>query len=332
MEKLGVAFLGLDHWYAAFDLLGAAARSERVRVVAVAHDDAVRGEQAAREAGAAIATTDYRAALDRPDVQLVAVLYSSDRAAAVCREAAALGKQIVCVKPMARDLADADSVVAAVRSAGVTFFPLDCNGRLRPDLQRTRAWLREGRIGRPLRYLHTLHASLPMAWPGHDDPGWWTDPARVPGGAWLDHAIYAIDTARWLLGAEPASVAGIYGRQRYPELPVEDFGIAAFTFANGAVAVIEDTWTSDRGYGLYRNELIGSAGAIVEESGGRLALRGAFGFDDWVVAAPARGPHQSAIEHVAACIRGEAEPLATVEDGRANLAACLAFYQKAIRV
>jgi hypothetical protein len=35
------------------------------------------------------------------------------------------------------------------------------------------------------------------------------------------------------------------------------------------------------------------------------------------------------VDHVAAVVRGEIAPAATVEDGRANLAACLGFYQAA---
>ena len=86
----------------------------------------------------------------------------------------------------------------------------------------------------------------------------------MPGGAWLDHSIYAVDTARWLLGSEMALVCGVSANQRYPDLGVEDFGIATYTMDDGAVALIEDTWTADRGYGFSRSELFGSAGTITE--------------------------------------------------------------------
>src|SRR5262249_29777903 len=157
------------------------------------------------------------------DVDIVVALYSCDRNVAICQEAAALGKHIVSVKPMALDLAGADAIIAAVRAADVHFFPLECGPRVRAAGLRTKRWVDEGRIGRPLRYLQTLHSSLPIAWRGSQDTNtWWIDPARVPGGAWIDHAIYAIDTVRWLFGSEPVSVQGVAGRQRYPELLVED--------------------------------------------------------------------------------------------------------------
>jgi predicted dehydrogenase len=331
LEKLGVAFLGLDHWYAAEHIAPAVARSERARIVAVAHDDTAKAQSLLQGCDAAIWTTDYRAALERSDVQIVVALYSTDRNVAICREAAALGKHIVSVKPMALDLAGADAIAAAVRSAGVHFFPLESQRRLSPDGQRLKRWIDEGRIGRPLRFTQMLHGGLPMAWPGSNATGWWTDAARVPGGAWIDHAIYAVDTARWLLGSEPAHVVGTSAKQRHADLPVEDFGVATYTMSNGAVLVIEDTWTADRGFGFSRTELFGSAGTITEDTNlrGTIALRGDFGFDGALSLEPKREPRSLVVDRLADVIRGEIAPAATVEDGRANLAACLAFYEAA---
>lgn len=330
MSKLGVAVLGLDHWYAAFDVAAAIARSEQVQLVAVSHDNEHQAREIAQKNGCDFATSDYRAALDRADVQIVACFYSTDRNVTIAREAAGLGKHIMSVKPMALDLAGADAIVEAVRAAGVQFFPMESLRRVSAEGQRLKAWIDQGRIGTPLRYTQTLNGSLPMAWPGSSDTGWWTDPARVPGGAWIDHAIYAIDLARWVLGAEVASVCGVADNRRYPDLKLEDYGLATFTLTNGAVASIEDTWTADRGYGFSRSEFIGTRGAILDDTAawGKLALRGDFGFDGWV--AVERAPAgEAVVDHVAAVVRGEREPLATVADGRANLAACLAFYEAA---
>lgn len=331
MDTLGVALLGLDHWYAAFDAANQVAGSANTRLVSVSHDDAEKGAELAQKYGAEY-TTDYRAALDRPDVQIAVVTYSTDKSGAICREAAALGKHIISVKPMALDLQGADAIVEAVKAANVHFFPLDTLARLNPERRRQKQWLDEGRIGRPVRFTQTLNSSLPQAWPGSNEGGWWLDPKRTPGGGWIDHAIYAIDSARWLFGSEPVSVSGTAANIRYPDLGMEDYGAATFTFANGAVALLEDTWLADRGYGFSRYEIIGTAGTICDDSGpwGRVAARGSFGFDGWVALEPQRRQDAgTVVDHLVACIRGEATPIATIDDGRANLAACLAFYQAA---
>src|SRR5829696_5177202 len=163
MEKLGVAILGLDHWYSADHMAPAVIDSAVTRLVAVSHDDLAKGRQLIRNADEGFWTSDYRAALDRKDVDIVVLLYSTDRNPAICQEAAALGKHIVSVKPMALDLAGADAIVAAVRAAGVQFYPLESQRRLNPDHRRIKSWLDEGRIGRPLRFTQMLHGSLPMA-------------------------------------------------------------------------------------------------------------------------------------------------------------------------
>jgi predicted dehydrogenase len=331
LEKLGVALLGLDHWYAGEHVGPAVARSDRVRLVAVAHDDTAKAQSLLRGCDADLWTTDYRAALDRPDVQIVVALYSTDRNVAICREAAALGKHIVSVKPMALDLAGADAIVNAVQSAGVHFFSFESQYRLNPHAQQRKRWIDEGRIGQPLRFVHTQHSGLPIAWPGSAGSGWWIDPARVPGGAWIDHAIYGVDMVRWLLGDQPIAVQGICLKQRHTDQPLEDYGLATYTFASGAVAVIEDTWTAERGFGFSRTEVVGSAGSIAEDTNlrGMVALRGNFGFDGALNLEPKREPRSLVVDHLAAVIHGETAPAATVADGRANLAACLAFYEAA---
>lgn len=331
MSKLGVAVLGLDHWYVALDLAAKAANSEQTRLVAVAHDDEAKAQHVAHQHGAELATTDYRVALERDDVAIVVVQYSTERNVEVCRAAAAAGKHIIGVKPMAMDLAGAGAIAEAVHAAGITFLPFETQYRLAPGWQRVKQWLDEGRIGQPLRYSQVLHSGLPQAWPGSQDSGWWIDPARVPGGGWLDHAIYAVDIVRWLFGSEMRAVQGVTANRRHSGLALEDYGHATFTLANGTVATIEDTWTAEPGFGFSRSEIVGSAGAIFDEGGmtGRLVLRGEFGHEGWMTLERPRAAQPSILDHMVACVRGESAPIATVEDGRANLAACLAFYEAA---
>jgi predicted dehydrogenase len=328
LDRHGFALLGLDHWYAAFAIADAIGQSERARLVAVADDDGSRAEQVARERGAA--TADYRAVLERPDVEVVVAMYSSDRNAEVVRAAAAAGKHVIGVKPMALDLAGADAIVAAARAAGVYYLPFECSYRLAAEWRQVKRWIDEGRIGRPLRYTHTLHGGLPQAWPKSEAHGWWLDPARVPGGGWIDHAIYAVDLARWLFASEIREARGVTANLRHPDLPVEDYGAATFTMAGGALALVEDTWTAEPGFWFSRSEVVGSAGLILDESrmGGELRVRGAGAGAEWITAAPARAQN-GLVEHMVDCLRGEQAPVAGAADGRANLAACLGFYEAA---
>ena len=331
MSKLGIALVGLDHWYSALETARQIGGSDKVQLIAVAHDDESKAQGVARDHATALATTDYRTAIAQPGVDIVVSFYSTDRNVDVCVEAAGLGKHLTSVKPMALDMAGVDRIIAAVEAAGVHFFPYDSLMRLNPGRQQLRQWIAEGRIGKPLRFTQTLNGSLPKAWPDRDDSGWWIDPAKVFGGGWLDHAIYAIDTVRWLFQTELTSVQGVVANMSHPDLQVEDYGASTFTLANGAVALIEDTWAADRGSGFSRQEIIGSGGVIAEDTSawGKTAVRGNFGFEGWVALEPDRSPAQSVVDHIADCVRGKATPIATLVDGRANIAACFAFYEAA---
>ena len=281
-KSLEWPFLGLDHWYTARLWPRRPPRVSSTRLVAVAHDDTAKGSAAAFRCRCGALDDRLPRGARPPDVDIVVVLYSTDRNVAICQEAAALGKHIVSVKPMALDLAGADAIVAGGARSRRAFLLVRKPAPHQPRGAAAQALARRG-PDRPAAALHPDAARQPADRLARQlgDRRWWTDPARVPGGAWIDHAIYAVDMLRWLLGSEPTKSAASAGNQRYAELAVEDFGVATYTHRDGAVALIEDTWTADRGYGFSRTELFGSAGTITEDSNlrGAVALRGDFGLE-----------------------------------------------------
>src|SRR6185295_11049014 len=151
---------------------------------------------------------------------------------------------------------------------------------------------------------------------------------RTAGGGWIDHAIYQVDALRWLLGEPVVSITGSTARLRYPDLAVEDYGVAVATFGGGAVATLEDTWTAPDARFQASITLVGEAGAArLDGLLDQLHILGGAGWE--ATAMPP--PHDQAadLDHFAAVIRGEQEPVATVADAWHNLAACLAFYEAA---
>jgi predicted dehydrogenase len=235
----------------------------------------------------------------------------------------------MAIKPIARDLADADRVVAAVQGQKARYFPNDAVRRFTPANRQAKAWIDEGRIGDLLAVHNVFSAGLPRDWPDATVPGWFADPARAAGGAFIDHAVYHVDVQRWLFGAEVRDVTGMMANVRYKDLPLEDWGHAVLRFESGQMGSIEDTWTSGPGAPREAIEIVGSRGSIINDTAtGRMALTGDFGLSGWLQVAPPAA--QSAyIEHVIRCLRGEEPPASTVEDARANLAACLAVYESA---
>jgi predicted dehydrogenase len=339
--QYGVGIVGIDHWYAGIGAADGLQRSKRARVVAVAHRDEEKLREFAAERGIPNVTTDYHAISGMDGVDLVVTACTTAENVDLCIEAARRGKHIVSVKPFAMSLADADRLIQVVRETGVLFASFDAGYRLNGQWQQYKQWIGDGRIGTPVSATLIQRANLEgasMDWPGRrNDRTWWRDPSKVPGGGWIDHAIYQVDGLRWLLDDEVARVSGVAKTLVHPELPqeLEDFGVALIEFRKGTVATIEVTWTAPARGGLSQTHIVGTEGQIVLEPTitGKLSLSG--GFDSptgqgWTTVAPisSRGGG-GAVEHVLECIATGKRPAATVDDARANLAVCLAFYAAA---
>jgi len=93
-----------------------------------------------------------------------------------------------------------------------------------------------GRIGVVIR---TKGCGAHVNWgPG----GWFTHKREAGGGAVPDMGIHAIDTVRFLMGdPQPVSVFARIGTY-YREIDVDDTGVIAITWDNGAISIVEAGW------------------------------------------------------------------------------------------
>jgi predicted dehydrogenase len=333
-EPVRVGIAGMDHWYAALGTLDQLARSETSRLVALAHRDAEKARETAEKHGGVSWSTDPMEVATRANVDLVVTACTTRENPDVCVAAARNGKHIVSVKPMAMTLAEGERIAAAVREAGVLFFPFESLVRLSAATRQYKLWIEEGRIGRPTAALTILSGSVPRQdWPGRTvEKTWWMDPAQVPGGGWIDHSIYHVDQLRYLLGAEVERVSGEIGKLRHPDLELEDHGVANLRFRNGVIATVQVTWSAPPGGGLHLFHLLGTEGQIAEDGTftGKLGVTGQFPpFQGWTLTARPTQGGTTVIEHLAECLAEEGTPAAGIDDALKNLAVCLAFYDAA---
>lgn len=138
------------------------------------------------------------ALLGDPGIELVDVcLPTSDHAEAsiaACRA----GKHVMCEKPMALTIEDADRMVDAARTAGVKMMVGHCI-RFWPEYQELKAIVDGGRMGRLL----SLNLTRYGAFPEYTVDRWAADPSKAGGG--MDMHIHDTDFALYLLG-EPRSM------------------------------------------------------------------------------------------------------------------------------
>jgi predicted dehydrogenase len=340
--RVGIA--GFDLFFAALGALRELEQDADVKLVIAAHHDVERIRPLAEKVGAQ-STSDYRSVVDA-DIDLLITGCPTSQNADLVIAAAEQGKHILSVKPFAMDLKQADAVVAAVQRAGVHFMCFDATWRFNPLYQQAKALLTPGELGRPLSAFCLLRSALPaFVWFGNPfeaGRSWWLDPAQAPGGGWIDHAIYYVDALRWMFGSEVARVSGEVANLRHTGEAQEDFGVATLVFHNGSIATVEVTWHIEGAGMAMAFQLVGSEGQLLSETtvqtGGqqfnmrndarRIHFGDQTGQTGWqAIELPQVGGQVTS--HMLAVLRGETTPIADEDDARANLAACLAFYQAA---
>ena len=110
---------------------------------------------------------DWRKVVERPDIDLVDVCLPNVLHHDVVLAAARAGKMIVCEKPLAMNVREAEEMVAAVEKAGVANM-VSFNYRRVPAIALAKQIVGEGRVGRPFHYRalynqdYTISAEVPQ--------------------------------------------------------------------------------------------------------------------------------------------------------------------------
>jgi len=215
---------------------------------------------------------DWREAVARPDIDLVDVCVPNVMHHDVVIAAAEAGKMVVCEKPLAMNLKEAQEMVAAVEKAGV---PNMCsfNYRRVPAIALAKQIIDEGRIGRPFHYWatynqdYTISADVPQG-----GLALWRLDARVAGsGVTGDLLAHSIDTAEWLNGpiARVTAATETFVKERrhaetgkVEKVGIDDACLFIAIFQNGSMGTFVSTRYA-RGRKNYNTfELNGELGAV----------------------------------------------------------------------
>ena len=341
-RKWRVAVLGLGHWYSAFGVARGMREYAGAELVAAAWHEEQQLDEFTRTFGVP-GYRDYASLLDRESVDIVFIAAPVSELKDITVLAARAGKHMVLGKPMAMSVAEADEMVAAVDKAGVSCLPFQ--GILRLSDADIKARVDRGEIGDLVLMHQTSRWSIAEDWFNSGRPGWFVDPRHVPGGAFIDEAIYEIDFLRWLAASDIVEVDARMGNLVHKDLEVEDWGHARLTFANGIVATVEGAWTitspqktapSPKHNAVVRLELIGNRGEIIDQmfrEPGRAVL--AAGAANWVFerhARPSFGPSSPfPLDHLVDCLNAGTPTVATIHDARAAFVVAMAAYDSARR-
>jgi 1,5-anhydro-D-fructose reductase (1,5-anhydro-D-mannitol-forming) len=147
-------------------------------------------------------------------------------------------RHVLCEKPMAMNLAEAQGMVAQARASrrtlGVAYYR-----RAYPKVQRAMELIRRGAIGQPVLAWASCHTELTVT---NTQRSWLLDPARAGGGPLYDIASHRIDLLNFFFG-EPVRVAAQLSNVVHA-LAVEDSATVMVEYKNKLRAIVDVRWHS----------------------------------------------------------------------------------------
>ncbi|HZX02452.1 Gfo/Idh/MocA family oxidoreductase [Kribbella sp.] len=278
---IGYAFMGAAHsqaWRSAprfFDL----PLEPAMNVLCGRNADAVQA--AATKLGWKATETDWHKLIEREDVQLVDVCTPGDSHAEIAIAALQSGKHVLCEKPLANTVEEAEAMTAAAEAAqakgirsmvGFTY-------RRVPAIALARQLVAEGKLG-TIRHVRAQYLQDWIADP--EAPlSWRLDKSKAGSGALGDIGAHIVDLTQYITGdtigevsarletfvkerpvaAEHSGLSGTAGTQRGP-VTVDDAAVFLATFRSGALGVFEATRFATGRKNAIRIEINGSLGSL----------------------------------------------------------------------
>jgi predicted dehydrogenase len=248
---IGYGFMGRAHSNAYKRLNDFFNVEHRPVLTAVAARNLQKAKVFADQWGYERVETDWRRLIDAEDIDLIDVGAPNRLHKEIAIAAAQAGKMILCEKPLAMNVAEAEEMTAAVEKAGVPNM-VWFNYRRVPAIALAKQVVDEGRIGRPFHYRATylqdwtIAADVPQGGAGL----WRLDIADAGSGVTGDLLAHSIDTAMWLNGpiTRVTAKTETFVKQRkhavsgqVEPVGIDDACLFLAEFANGSLGTFEST-------------------------------------------------------------------------------------------
>ncbi|MDS2173433.1 Gfo/Idh/MocA family oxidoreductase [Nesterenkonia sp. CL21] len=279
VAMIGHGFMGAAHsvgWRQApamFDL------PAEVEMAVLVGRDAAAVESSARHWGWVSSATDWRDVVARDDIDIVDIVTPGGTHAEIAQAALASGKHVLCEKPLANTLPEAEAMAAAAETSGACALAGFTYRRL-PATALIRRMIGEGRIGRvrqvraAYRQDWLVDAQAPLVWRLQKE--------HAGSGALGDIGAHIIDMVHFVTGQRVESVSGTLETvvERRPvlhegrglsgtagdgwgEVTVDDLAIFSGRLSDGALASFEATRFATGRKNSLTIEVSGSSGALV---------------------------------------------------------------------
>ncbi|MEM2929689.1 MAG: Gfo/Idh/MocA family oxidoreductase [Thermoproteota archaeon] len=277
---------------------------------------------------------NYEDLLKDGNVDAVSVCVPHHLHSEITVKAAEYGKHVLCEKPIAISLKQADEMIEACRKNRVKLAVVFQN-RFSPDVQRVKKDFEKGDFGIP------IYGEAVVKWYREDKTYYHADEVAKSwrgkwstegGGALINQTIHLVDMLQWIMG----SVEYLYGiyETRMHDIEAEDIAVSILKFKSGAVGFIlgsvdlqpQEDWVAI--YGSKKSVVIGSDKTVVKEWGeGSGTIVRKEGVEERKETVTPFIGHDETIRDFIESIREDKPPAIPGEEARKSLEIVLAIYR-----
>ena len=322
-KKLGYAIVGLGR-FGAGQLLRSLPECKLARPAALVSGDPTKAKQLAQKYGVSEKSIynyeNFDSIKDNPDVDVVYVVLPNSMHKDFTIRAANAGKHVICEKPMAMNVAEAEEMIAACKKNNRKLM-IGYRLRYEPYNMHAIEICRSKKYGET-RVIESAH-SFPIG-----EGEWRTDKKLSGGGPLMDVGIYSINAFRYLTGEEPSHVSAQVFQPKDDPRFVNTEGSMIFNvkFPSGVLGTGSTSYMH-QGLGYCR---IAADGAIItmepafSYGGLKMTIRGKNGGP---VDLPQINQFAAEMDHFAECVMQDKTPRTPGEEGLADMKVMMKMYE-----
>ena len=330
-ERVGYAVVGLGNLTMS-ELLPAFGECKKARLVALVSGSPEKAQETARVYGLSpkqvYSYKNFDQLRDNPEVQAVYIVLPNGLHAEYTVRAAQAGKHVLCEKPMANSVAEAEQMIAACKRADRKLM-IAYRIQYEPHNRLVRQYVRARQYG-PTKFIEGVNVQQQAA-----AAQWRHQLTLAGGGALPDVGLYCLNTTRFLLGEEPIVVSAMMystpGDPRFKE--VEESMLFHLRFPSGALS------TNATSYGVHESRRYRAHAATgwfamdpaYSYRGLRMSVSHASGKTEQHEEINLAPKNQFALEidHFADCILNKRTPFTPGEEGLQDQRIMAAIYESA---
>jgi UDP-N-acetylglucosamine 3-dehydrogenase len=198
------------------------------------------------EAHGGVAYSDYKKMLQELDIDAVSVCLPNALHAPVSIDAARAGCHVLCEKPMATNIQEAQAMIQAAKDNQVLMM-IGHNQRMMPPHVKAKEILLSGEMGRVITFRTTFGHGGPEHWSIDGAGSWFFRKEDAYVGAMGDLGVHKADLIRWLLEDEVVEVSAFVENLDKAGSTVDDNSVCLLRTKKGTIGTLTASWTYYKG-------------------------------------------------------------------------------------